>query len=262
MGLLTNAVRDSPLLQASVGLHAASAIGMAVLPGAWPWLIGGLAANHAAISLAGTLPRTRLLGPNVSRLQPEFENCVALTFDDGPDPEITPRVLDVLDQHQAKATFFVIGDRVARHSSLAREIGARGHTLANHTQSHPHRFAFLGRKAQRREVVDAQRTIEDVTGQRPKWFRAPAGIRNPILQPLLAESRLMLVSWSVRGFDAVDDDADRVLSRLEPELRSRAIVVFHDGTTTGRTRTRCPELAQSVLCTMADRGLRGVALPS
>src|SRR5512139_4028402 len=91
--------KPAPALKASFGLHGAAALGTLVLPAAWPGARGAVAANHAALTLAGLLPRSTLLGPNLTRL-PEASAArreIALTFDDGPDPEVTPRVLDLLD---------------------------------------------------------------------------------------------------------------------------------------------------------------------
>ncbi|MFC7688916.1 polysaccharide deacetylase family protein [Paeniroseomonas aquatica] len=105
--------------------------------------------------------------------------AVALTFDDGPDPEVTPRVLDLLDRHGATASFFVIGRKAARHGALLREIGRRGHTIENHSYHHAKSFACRGPWALRREVVLTQRAVAEATGVAPRFFRAPMGLRSP-----------------------------------------------------------------------------------
>ena len=138
-------------------------------------------------------PRGSQLGPNLVRLPGSMAGAVALTFDDGPDPEVTPRVLDLLDRHGANASFFVIGRKAARHGALLREMLRRGHTVENHSHHHRWSFACRGPWALRREVVLAQRAIAEATGVAPRFFRAPMGLRSPLLDPVLAMEGLQLV---------------------------------------------------------------------
>lgn len=212
-----------------MGIHAASLAALALSPGNWRAALGALALNHAVLSTAGMWPRSRLLGANVLRLPASTEGAVGLTFDDGPDPEVTPRVLDLLDRHQARATFFVVGRKVETHKELTREIHARGHLVENHTYRHGNGFAFLGPRAMEREIEAAQDAILAATGRRPTLFRAPAGIRNPWLDMVLARTSLSLVSWTRRGFDTVTRDPGRVASRLVRGLRAGDILLLHDG---------------------------------
>lgn len=213
----------------SGGIHAASLAALALAPEHWPLALGSLALNHAVLSTAGMWPRSRLLGANILRLPASAEHGVALTFDDGPDPDVTPRVLDLLDRHQARATFFVVGRKVEAHPALAREIQARGHLVENHTYRHGNGFAFLGPRGMQREIEAAQEAIEGATGRRPTLFRAPAGIRNPWLDLVLARTSLSLVSWTRRGFDTVTRDPGRVAGRLIHGLRAGDILLLHDG---------------------------------
>ena len=144
-----------PAIRASAAWHVA-AIGAGVLvPGALPWAVGAIVLNHALITGAGLTPRSSLLGPNVTRL-PEAAAArreVAITIDDGPEPEVTPRVLDLLDAHGQRATFFCIAERVLAHPALAREIVARGHSIQNHTARHRHNFSFLGPRGFAAEIA-------------------------------------------------------------------------------------------------------------
>jgi peptidoglycan-N-acetylglucosamine deacetylase len=155
--------------------------------------------------------------------------AVAITIDDGPDPEITPRVLDLLAARGARATFFCIGERVAQHPHLARAIVARHHEIGNHSQRHLKRFSLLGPRGLGEEIRLAQQAILDATGERPRFFRAPAGLRNPFLEPVLAREGLQLVSWTRRGFDTVNSSAGTVLARLTRKLGSGDILLLHDG---------------------------------
>lgn len=225
------ALKDHPpLVSTSVALHAVAAGTLAWQPSSWPWVAGLVVADHAALMAAGLWPRSSLLGPNMTRL-PAAPNDqrVALTIDDGPHPAVTPRVLDLLEALQARATFFCIGEHVLRYPALSRDILARGHSIENHSQRHLNRFSVLGPRAMRAEVERAQETIADVTGYRPRFFRAPAGLRNPFLDAVLRSLDLKLVSWTRRGFDTVSVRAEIVLGRLTRGLRGGDIVLLHDG---------------------------------
>src|SRR5262249_9013664 len=139
---------------------------------------------------------------------------VALTFDDGPDPQVTPIVLDLLDRHAAKASFFCIGHRAAAHPDIVRDIVRRGHSVENHSYQHPYAFACYLPHALRREIEKTQAALQRLTGARPTFFRAPAGLRRPLLDPVMTQSQLRYVSWTRRGFDCISRDPVAVLRRL------------------------------------------------
>ncbi|MFS2055120.1 polysaccharide deacetylase family protein, partial [Variovorax sp. CT11-76] len=180
-----------------------------------------------------------------------------------PEPAVTPRVLDLLDAHGQRATFFCIAERVQAQPALAREIVARGHSIQNHTARHRHNFSFLGPRGFASEIARAQQILGEVTGQRPSCFRAPAGLRNPFLEPVLHRLGLSLVSWTRRGFDTREGDAQRVLARLTRGLAAGDILLLHDGNA-ARTARGEPVLLE-VLPLLLERlradGLRAVTLP-
>ena len=226
-----NRWQPTPAIHASLALHAGAAAVLLMRPHLWPWMLGAIVADHLALTAAGLWPRSKLLGPNWTHLPnaAAAAGAVAITIDDGPDPAITPRVLDLLDQYSAHATFFCIGARVEEHSDLAREIVVRGHSIENHSQHHLHRFSVLGPARLSAEIELAQDTIEAVTGRPPRFFRAPAGLRSPFLEPVLARLGLRLASWTRRGFDTVNRDPSVVLQRLTRDLRGGDILLLHDG---------------------------------
>lgn len=223
--------RPAPLLVMSILLHAGAVTAVLVQTSAWPWALAAVMGNHALLTGLSLWPRDRLLGPNLTRLPAAAaaRGAIALTIDDGPDPEVTPQVLDLLDAHGVRATFFVIGARVARHPELARDIVRRGHALENHTQHHWWHFSLLGVGSLAREIATAQETIADVTGQVPQYFRAPAGLRSPLLDPALHRVGLRLTSWTRRGFDTVERNADKVCGKLLSGLAGGDILLLHDG---------------------------------
>ncbi len=254
----------SPLLKTSALLHVGAA-GSLALPGAWPWALGAVAADHLLLAACGLLPRSAWLGPNWTRLPAAAAvGRVAITIDDGPEPSITPQVLARLDEHGAKATFFCIGERVARHPDLASEIVRRGHAIENHSQRHPNHFLLLGPGSLQREIAEAQETIVSACGASPVFFRAPAGLRGPLLEPILARMGLRLASWTRRGFDTVRRDAESVLAKLSRGLRAGDILLLHDGRA-ARTRGGSPvilEVLPRLLDVCAAAALTAVTLRS
>lgn len=223
--------QPTPLIRLSIAVHVLCLAAFVLMPEQWRWPLAVIVLNHLLITLAGLWPRSRWLGPNWIRLPQSatLRNEIALTIDDGPDPVVTPRVLDLLDRYQVKASFFCVGHKAEQYPELCREIVRRGHTVENHSQRHRHNFSLLGPTGFVREIAAAQQTLTRITGQVPQFFRAPAGLRNPFLEPALAKLELRLASWSARGFDTCTGDADLVLRRLLHGLRGGAILLLHDG---------------------------------
>ena len=245
----------------SAGLHGTAAAVLALHPAWWPGLLGGVAANHLALAAAGAWPRSQLLGPTLHRL-PQPGRRIALTFDDGPDPDATPRILDLLAASGATASFFCIGQRGARHPALLRRIVAEGHSVENHSHTHPRHFAFLVGPALRRQVEDAQAALAAATGTAPRWFRAPMGIRNPLLDPVLHRSGLRLASWTRRGYDTRCRSPAAVLSRLARRVAPGDVLMLHDGNaarTAGGTQVVLDVLPH-LLARLRESGLAAVAL--
>jgi peptidoglycan/xylan/chitin deacetylase (PgdA/CDA1 family) len=250
------------VLRLTLAAHGLGGAALLLSPGSWPIVGAALLANHLLIGAGAISPRSRLLGPNISRI-PASGGGVALTFDDGPDPEVTPRVLDALDEGKARATFFFVGRRVAQHPALAAEVLARGHGVGNHSHTHPDLFAFYGPRAVWGELEGAQKAIQDATGKRASLFRAPVGFRGPWLQPCLARAGLRLVSWTRRGYDSVSRRGDAVLARLTRGLRAGDILLLHDGGS-ARGAAGAP-VVLDVLPRLLERiqaaGLKAVAVP-
>ena len=184
------------------------------------WLLpGALWAGYGAGAHIFTLTAIRR-GPRGCRR-------IALTFDDGPDPLYTPKVLDLLDDAGARATFFVVGERVARASDLVREMVARGHEVENHTWSHANLW-LCGPRRTEREIARAHEAIADLTGRPPRFFRPPWGMVNLAVFPTLRRLGTPCVLWSLQSEGlrpvAPEEMATRVVERVEPG----AIVDLHD----------------------------------
>ncbi|HEX9945672.1 MAG TPA: polysaccharide deacetylase family protein [Thermoanaerobaculia bacterium] len=253
--------RPPALIAGSLGLHAAGVLALAVAPRHWPVIAGTLVADHLLLAAASLWPRSPWVGPNLVRLPEDAARRgeVSLTFDDGPDPEVTPRVLDLLDRAGARGTFFCIGRRAEAHPGLTAEIARRGHRVENHSHTHPHLFACYLGAGLRREVERAQDVLEAAAGRRPRLFRAPAGLRNPLLDRVLHRSGLRLVSWTRRGFDAVGRDPAAIARRLLRGLSPGDILLLHDGRAYGGNPLVL-EVLPRVLDELTARDLRSVAL--
>jgi peptidoglycan/xylan/chitin deacetylase (PgdA/CDA1 family) len=230
----------SPFLRCSAALQVMGGSVSLLVPDGSQLLIHLLAANHALVLGASLWPTSPLLGPNLTRLSGEraARGEIALTFDDGPDPTITPRVLDLLDAHGARASFFCIAARAERHPELVKEIHLRGHRIENHSYRHAPTFALGGLRGLRREIGHAQDVLTGLTGVRPRYFRAPAGMRNPWLQRILSRLDLSLASWTRRGYDTVCRDPKGIARRLLKNLRGGDILLLHDGSAARDSRGR------------------------
>lgn len=254
----------SPTLKAGLAAHAGAVLGIALAPQSWPWALAAVACSHGMVTWGGLWPRSSLLGPNLTRLPAAAaaRGEVALTFDDGPDPTVTPAVLALLDRFDVRATFFCIGRVALQHPELVREIATRGHHVENHTQHHPNHFSLLGPAAIEREVGAAQDTLAQLTGRRPRFFRAVAGLRNVFLEPVLARHDLQLATWSHRAFDTRRNNPAAALARLSQRQQGGDILLMHDGHS-ARTTAGTPlllDILPPLLEQLRDRQLRPVTL--
>ncbi len=247
--------RPTTFLIFSAALHLGALVLVLVQTNFWPLALGVVALNHVALCAASLWPRSTLLGANIVRLPAAAAQRaqIALTFDDGPDPEVTPQVLAILATYGVTASFFCIGERAAAYPEICRAITAAGHAIENHGQLHRNHYALLGPRGWLQEVGAAQATLEAICGQRPHFFRALAGLRNPFLDPVLHRLGIGLASWTRRGYDTRSGDADLVLTRLTQGLAAGDILLLHDG-----NAARTP-LGQAVILNVLPRLLDELA---
>jgi peptidoglycan/xylan/chitin deacetylase (PgdA/CDA1 family)/lauroyl/myristoyl acyltransferase len=153
-----------------------------------------------------------------------------LTIDDGPDPEHTPRTLELLKRFGVRATFFLIGEKVQAHPHLARAILDHGHTIGNHSASHPHaHFWAVPPWVAAREIDEGAAAIKAATGVNPAFFRAPVGMANYFVRSALRIRKLPLIAWSARGVDGVTAQVTTVVENIFRDVRSGGIVLLHEG---------------------------------
>jgi peptidoglycan/xylan/chitin deacetylase (PgdA/CDA1 family) len=183
-------------------------------------------AGAGVATWAALAPSSHLFGPTVRHTG--NARTLALTFDDGPNPAVTPRLLHLLERHGARATFFLIGDHVRACPALARDMAARGHVLANHTDTHPN-LIWLSSRQIRDELDRCQESIGRITGQQPGWMRPPYGARGPHLNAVVQRGGWAGVAmWSLWLYDWKPQPAARVIRRLR-RARGGDIVLLHDG---------------------------------
>jgi len=187
---------------------------------------GAVAAASGVFAWGAVAPESQLFGRTIRRTGDSA--TMALTFDDGPNPAVTPPLLDLLDRHGVRATFFVIGEFVRAVPALAREISARGHVLGNHTQTHP-RLTFCSPSRMREELDRCDEAIDTAAGGRPRWMRPPFGFRSPMLDGIARKSgRAGVVMWSASARDWKPQRAESVIERLR-RVRGGDVVLLHDG---------------------------------
>ena len=203
-----------------------------------PWLIasGCSAAAGAAVIYGVCAPRSSLFGPVVSHGSRDGPPRVALTFDDGPHPVVTPVVLDILRSHGIPAAFFVIGRNVVEHEAIAQRAAAEGHLIANHTFDHQRSGAWRAFPYWRRELRQANDAVAAAIGQRPALFRPPMGLKTPHILYACRREAMTLVTWNRRGLDGWRTTPQAILRRLVCRCRGGDILVLHDGAEPGRDR--------------------------
>lgn len=171
-------------------------------------------------------PRNQWLVANRSRV--DGARCVALTFDDGPDPVYTPKLLDLLREKGVKATFFVVGKRAEQHPEIVRRAWTEGHLIANHTWSHYPLFCFLMPRRLRAEIEHCTESIRRSCGFPPRFFRSPVGLRHPLLSLYLQNAGLEYVSWSIRTLDTFTTNSSVLVQRILNKAAHGDIILLHD----------------------------------
>jgi len=224
-------------------------------PAQWAVMAVWLFLYVALVALGVSVLRLNFFVRAICRGEPGRKH-VALTFDDGPDPAVTPKLLDVLDRNRIQAGFFVVGSKAAAHPDLVREIDRRGHVLGNHSYRHAWWTNFLlsGRLA--REIRRTQEVIRAVTGKTPAFYRPPMGLTNPHLSWAVRQAGLTVIGWEVRPFDT-QKDADTVIRRVLNKVRDGSIILLHDG---GRNAAHIAHVVEELAKTLPEHGFSFTSL--
>jgi peptidoglycan/xylan/chitin deacetylase (PgdA/CDA1 family) len=187
---------------------------------------GGVCAASGTFAWGAAAPWSQLFGPTIRHVNDP--SAIAITFDDGPNPTMTPRLLDLFDRHDAKATFFLIGKFVRSCPALAKEIAERGHVIGNHTETHPP-LTFLSPQQIENELDRCDDAIVSATGQKPTWMRPPFGYRSLLLDGIVRRRRgAGITMWSKAARDWRTQSPEPVIQRLR-RVCGGDIVLLHDG---------------------------------
>jgi peptidoglycan/xylan/chitin deacetylase (PgdA/CDA1 family) len=198
------------------------------------WLAVSLLVSYLALCIGGVTFSRYGMFADVVTLGPKDTEAAALTFDDGPDPRSTPRILDLLDEAGVRATFFVIGRKAEEHPEIVRAISERGHAIGIHSYAHERLFSFRSPWYVRRDLERALGLVESIVGVRPRLFRAPIGHISPAMARVVRQLGLVTIGWSVRGVDGWSGaKPDRVASKIIRRLRAGAIILLHDAAERG-----------------------------
>jgi peptidoglycan-N-acetylglucosamine deacetylase len=191
---------------------------------------------------------------------PRGAKGVALTFDDGPDPESTTRTLDALDAAGVKATFFVIGKKVEAHPEVVRSILDRGHAIGLHSYAHDRLFAMRGAARWIEDLKRCTRVVEDITGQRVRIFRPPIGHTVPHTPRVIRKLGLRVIGWNVSARDGIRANPKNVTSRILENANDGSIILLHDASERGTHPPAGVAALPEILEGLKKRGLAIVPL--
>ncbi|MFC7357928.1 polysaccharide deacetylase family protein [Jejudonia soesokkakensis] len=182
------------------------------------------------------------------------EKVVALTFDDGPHPEYTPFVLQLLKNHKATATFFCIGRQVEKYPEIVNEIKIAGHTIGNHTYSHSIGIDFNSTQSWIEEIKQTNQVIQKIIGEEVSLFRPPYGVTTPHLAKAIEYTRHKVIGWNIRSFDKGISDPEVILKRIKKQLKPGGIILLHD------THINAPYILEHLLVFLRKLGYKTVSV--
>ena len=153
---------------------------------------------------------------------------LTITFDDGPHPEHTPTILNILNQYNAPATFFMIGKNVDAHPAIAKQVVDAGHEIGNHSYSHRNTHGVLSTKKVAEEIAQCNGAIYKATGVHAHYYRPPFGVTNPNIAKAVSHSNMQAIGWDIRSLDTTTNDADALLKRITDRIENGSILLLHD----------------------------------
>lgn len=223
----------------------------------WPvsgWLSAGILFLSHMLLLYPTLRATcQWLGPVVTAFESDGKQAW-LTIDDGPT-EDTNEILEVLSRAGARATFFLVGEKARQRPDLVRRMTEQGHSIGNHSDTHPSASFWCLPKNRIREQIDrCSETLQGISGTAPALFRTPVGMKNHFVHPLLDERHMPLVAWSARGFDGVATDPEKVTARILAAVVPGTIILMHQGRSGAGGLSASVEAIERVVVELKARG--------
>lgn len=191
----------------------------------------------------------------VNSINKGSDKGISFTFDDGPDPDITPEILDILAKENIKATFFVIGHQTEANRALLLRIHNEGHTIGNHSFSHTKKLTTASTKLLKEDLLKCSKSIQDIINQKPLFFRPPFGVTNPRYNRAIMALNLKSIGWSIRSLDTKTDNAEKLYNSLIKKISKGSIMLFHD------TQKVTIEVLPQIIKHCKDNGINIVPLP-
>ena len=182
------------------------------------------------------------------------ENTIAITFDDGIHSEFTPKVLKILKQYDAKATFFLIGKQLEGQEEILKDIIQQGHTIGNHTYSHSNNFGFLKTKEVVSDLKKTQAVVEDLVGLKMNLFRPAFGVTNPRIAKAVDSLELTTIGWSIRSLDTTKISKEKILNKITKNINKGDVVLLHD------TSQKTIEVLEQLLVFLENRKLKSITI--
>ncbi len=213
------------------------------------WIFIILLCSWLAYIIVGAFRmRASIFLKSINTFVQPFRKNILLTFDDGPHPEITPQVLDVLKQYKAKAVFFCIGKNMDAYPDVVKRIVAEGHIVANHSYQHSNLIGIYSTQKVKDEIIKAEQSIVNCIGSSHKLYRPPFGVTNPNIAKATRALDMKVVGWNKRSFDTVSKSKEEVLTRVSQNLSNGDIILFHD------TNSLIPTILADFLLFSSDKG--------
>lgn len=185
-----------------------------------------------------------------------IKNHVAITFDDGPDKQFTPLVLNLLKKYNAKATFFCIGKNIKNNPELFQKIIAEGHAIGNHTFTHNHKFGFFSTTAVINEIITTNKLISALTGKNNILFRPPFGVTNPSINKALEQTGMQSIGWSIRSLDTTSKSSEAIIAQIKKKVKKGDVILLHD------TSAKSTTVLEQLLVYLRQQQIESVTIPT
>ncbi|MDO6818332.1 polysaccharide deacetylase family protein [Zobellia sp. 1_MG-2023] len=181
-------------------------------------------------------------------------NWISITFDDGPNREFTPKVLDLLEKYNAKATFFCIGEQIEKHPEILKKIIAQGHTIGNHTYSHTNTFGFFSLDKVMNELTRTKKAVHTLTGKEMTLYRPAFGVTNPQIAKAVNQLNIEAIGWNVRSLDTTSRSEKTILERITKKVSKGDIILLHD------TSEKTIRVLEQLLLFLREKNLSSVTV--
>ncbi len=219
----------------------------------WPYIL--LGAVWLALTIIGSFHiRWNYHLPALHGNKKIPNKLVAITFDDGPHPSFTPKILELLQKYNAKASFFCIGHQVHQYGGIVKKIVANGHTIGNHTYSHSNKFGFYGTQKVILELHKTNLAIKEATGLYPKLYRPAFGVTNPSIARAVKKLQLNAIGWNIRSLDTTKRSKKTVLERIINKVKKGDIILLHDSS------DKTVEVLEQLLLFLQQNEIRSVTV--